>query len=306
MLVSRSARRAPKHALSTYRRHAVTHVAQIFFVVLPLMIAILSLSAMGPLLGFLAGELALILVLPRLPAFQRMVDAQIERKHRADAARERAALLAQMSDAHRCDLERIELFASQIRERTGCAEPCDLLGVERLVALYVRLAIAHRESVAVFPGAARNEISQQIASAARMHETATGPVRDRLCQRLWILRSRSVVIAKGHEEREAMEEELATIVEVVRYTYERCATADTATATAELREIVENAAQTAMLARELSTVRVVDFDSAVLERGRPTPDELLALTKVRVASSEAALPAMMVGGHGQAARATAG
>ena len=38
MLVSRSARRAPKHALSTYRRHAVTHVAQIFFVVLPLMI----------------------------------------------------------------------------------------------------------------------------------------------------------------------------------------------------------------------------------------------------------------------------
>jgi hypothetical protein len=304
MLVSRSARRAPKHALSTYRRHAVTHVAQIFFVVLPLMIAILSLSAVGPLLGFLAGELALILVLPRLAMFQRMVDAQIERKHRADAARERAALLSQMSDAHRCDLERIELLASQIRERTGCAEPCDLLGVERLVGLYVRLAIAHRESVTVFPGAARNEISQQIASAARLHETATGPVRDRLCQRLWILRSRSVVIAKGHEEREAMEEELATIVEVVRYLYERCATAEMGGATAELRELVENAAQTAVLARELSTVRVVDFDAAILERGRPTPDELLAATKVRVASSsESALPSMMAASHPQAARA---
>ncbi len=83
-----------------------------------------------------------------------------------------------------------------------------------------------------------------------------------------------------------MEEELATIVEVVRYLYERCATADMQTATSELRELVENAAQTAMLARELSTVRVVDFDSAVLERGRPTPDELIASTKVRVASGE--------------------
>ncbi len=63
---------------------------------------------------------------PRTPqnrVFQRMVDAQIERKHRTDAARERAVLLSQMSESHRCDLERIELLAAQIRERTGCAEP---------------------------------------------------------------------------------------------------------------------------------------------------------------------------------------
>jgi hypothetical protein len=236
--------------------------------------------------------------------FQRMVDAQIERKSRADAARERAILLSQISEPHRCDLERIELFAAQIRERTGCAGPCDVLGVERLVSLYVRLAIAHRENAAVFPGAARSEIGQQIASASRMHEAATGATRDRLCQRLWILRSRSAVIARGHEEREAMEEELATIFEVVRYLYERCATADMASATAELRELVESAAQAATLARELSAVRVVDFDAAVLERGRPSADELRAATRVRVAAEPAAASLMALPMAVAAARAS--
>ncbi len=301
MLVCRSARRAPKHALSTYRRHALMHVAQVFFIVLPLMISVLSLSVIEPIVAFLLGELVLLVLLPRLSVFQRMVDAQIERKCRADAAKERAVLLAQMSESHRYDLERIELFAAQIRERTGCAEPNDLLGVERLIALYVRLAIAHRESSAVFPGAARHDIAQQIASASRKHENATGPIRDRLCQRLWILRSRSVVISKSHEEREAIEEELATILEVVRYLYERCATMDTSSATVELAELVETATQAAMLARELAAVRVIEFDPEVLERGRPSQEELMA--RIRVATEPA--QSMLAGQPMQAARAHA-
>ena len=189
---------------------------------------------------------------------------------------------------HRCDLERIKLLAAQTRERTGCAEPNDLLGVEQLIGLYVRLAIAHRESMAVFPGAARHDIAQQIAGASRLHENATGAIRDRLCQRLWILRSRSVVIAKSHEERETIEEELATIIEVVRYLYERCATTETATASAELGELVE----TATLARELSSVRVIDFDPAVLERGRPSQEELIA--RIRVATEPGQLMQSML------------
>ena len=40
-----------------------------------------------------------------------------------------------------------------------------------------------------------------------------------------------------------------------------------------------------------------------LERGRPSPDELIASTKVRVASSEATLPSMMAASLPQAARA---
>lgn len=282
MLVSHSVRRAPKHAVSTYRRHALMHVAQVFFIVLPLMVSVLSLSVIEPILAFLVGELVLLVILPRMGVFQRMVDAQMERKCRAEAARDRAALLSQMSEPHRCDLERIELLAAQIRERTGCAEPNDLLGVEQLIGLYVRLAIAHRESMAVFPGAARHDIALQIAGASRLHENATGAIRDRLCQRLWILRSRSVVIAKSHEERETIEEELATIIEVVRYLYERCATTETATASAELGELVESATQAATLARELSSVRVIDFDPAVLERGRPSQEELIA--RIRVAT----------------------
>jgi len=139
-----------------YHYAALTH----WSVALPLMMggALAVLSAPLALVLVFLGELGVLCVLPRIGAFRARVDAHCER---CEAAAVRAGLLKRMSAPHRAELEHIERLAFAIRKRCGRGEngyaaPSAVaverwLELERLIALYVQIAIAHFDVTASFP-----------------------------------------------------------------------------------------------------------------------------------------------------------
>jgi hypothetical protein len=213
-----------------YRIAAILH----WSVIVPLILA----SALAPSRVALAmgvavlGELGLLAVLPRLGAFRRRVDAQHERRVAADL---RAGMLARMGAPHRSALEALERLADGIRKRCGRGEEGSAaasdvaverwLELDKLLAVYAQLAVAHSELVAAFPA----ECEAALAAETEKMDTAPGALGTTtdacLERRRAILRRRRETWTQAVYDRNVLMQELSTIVDLLHWMHELCAVA---------------------------------------------------------------------------------
>jgi hypothetical protein len=265
-----------------------------------------------------------VLGLPKLGGFRQRVDASLDRAARLEAATSLAALLARMGEEHRRELEELQVLAAQVRTTTALerGQGDEWLGLDDLLARFVRLAIAHRESTASFDAEGDRKLAAQIAElegtlavAALGATSATAWT----ARRLAILRHRRQTWVRAQDERAVLSEELATIAEIVRWTYEQAALGRSAAAHAGLIEAVGHCAKNGAALRELSALQGSDCGDpdllrlgwcALHERAPETPAERLpTVTEAGAREPDArtySLPASYVPLGGQGARAAVG
>ena len=262
-----------------YHYAALTH----WSVALPLMMggALAVFSVPLALALVFLGELGVLGVLPRIGSFRARVDAYCER---CEAAVLRAGLLGRMSAAHRAELERIERLALAIRKRCGRGEsghaaPSAVaverwLELERLVALYVQIAIAHFDVTASFPA---EEHAALIVATEQMRATslARGGATDTCLQRRSaILHKRREIWAQAANERDFLVQELSSIVDLVHWMHELCAVAQGSSVRLETERGLASWEPSGDTLREVSTLCCSDgqaVDPVSLALGR---DEL--------------------------------
>jgi hypothetical protein len=265
-----------------YWRRALTHYIQIVSLGVAIILYFVSSSFLCSLGFLLMAEAFILLGLTRLTSFRREVDEVTHRAACTLAAAVRTATLSRMSDEHRRELERLEALATRTRSIAtvdGMSSGDDWLGLDTLLASFVRLAIAYRESAVAFDTAAETALLQYLAAqgAAR---PSSGPVAAVRAQRLAIMRGRVDSLQRAREERELIAEELATISETVRWTHEQAALGRSTEAHAGVAEAVASCARSGTALRELSELQgqgPIDPDMLRLGRG-----ERLEITRLRV------------------------
>lgn len=228
-------RRRGKHELRCYRQHALKHHMQALVIVAAISLAFLTLiftlSILIPLALIAGAELVLVTVLPHCAWFRQIVDDELECVALAHAVEVRGALLAQISDDHRRELDELERLASTIveRSRDGARllgpeqEPGeDWLGLGRLLGTYVQLAIAHRTSIELLRATPETGPMQDLVSLEALRTKASSSMLPWIDRRLTIARGRLVAAERAREERAMLQHGLATIAELIRWTHDEC------------------------------------------------------------------------------------
>ena len=281
-------------ALSVCRRQLARHFSQVFVFVVPTSLAILTATVLGPLLLLLAAEAVLLGILPMVPSFQRRVHDQLAREARAAKLAERARLMPAIAPGHRCELEELEAIVESIRARTGCAlDREDWLGLDGLLTLYLRLALAHRKSTeAAFASAvvATADIDRQIAVAEHARTLAPAAARQRMEQHLVILHRRRELKATMEERRAVLSCDLASVADLVRCLHEECIAAEGAFASSEVPEKIMEGLRGASAVSELALLRASFVDE--LDTVVPAPPVAPVVPMVRrIANGSEGLPA---------------
>ena len=138
-----------KRSLWVYVKHALMHPWHVVVLAGATVFGVANWSLLVLLLVFAGAELMLLGVVLHLRAFRRYVDERLDQIDRGRAAEQRATLLLQMGDEHRRELLRLESIVDRIRDATtphGTAAQIAVDECLRLLASYVRLAIAHNVS----------------------------------------------------------------------------------------------------------------------------------------------------------------
>lgn len=271
-----------KQTIWTYRRHALTHYVQ-GAIALPILgFAVLTSSILWAL-GLLAVEELLVLaLLPRFEAFRRYVDDRMHETACVRAAFTRVALLAQISDEHRRELEQLEDLVARVRALGGLDDAAshEWLGLDGLLASYVRLAIAHRASEMSFRATEDGKLALKIAELEIVRTTRTGDARAWADRRLALLYDRRTTLQRAREDRALLTEQIATIGELVRWVHEEVARARCADVREEVTERLAECVRSASTLREVAAlVGTVDVAPEVLRLGRlvvPTPEMIAA------------------------------
>ncbi len=242
---------------------------------------------MGLALGFfnvwlgvvaaLLGELVTVACQPHRASFRRSVDAEAERRA---AAVMRARVLERMSGFHRDELERLEQLAARIGQRcgrshAGSSSPREgaverWLGLEKLVALYVELAVTHASIADAFRVEDWRALEAEIERTKGM-DGSHGPTSAQVERRAAILRRRHDTWMDAAAESERIAHELSTIVDVVRWMHEVCAVAQSGLSRPRIDEALAGWEANAVTLREVSALCCTDdrvVDPAVLALGR--------------------------------------
>jgi hypothetical protein len=272
-LEPREADRLPR----IYVRHALLYPYNMPLLVLAIAAGLISGSLLIVALSLLA-ELAMLGFVPRTSAFRRHVDELIENAERAEAAKARAALLLQMDEMHREELERLEALVDRIREnvrKSGASTDVfvdDCLGLSRLTKSFVCLAIAHRASKEALASTNRQALQDRIHSLEAMQSSGIVSERmRRLAQkRLAIAQKRAERWDETQEEIEAISHQLATISELIHLVYERSINpVDPGNMGSEIDRFMDDLEDSEGTLRELTELRVAeDVDPRILEKGR--------------------------------------
>jgi hypothetical protein len=244
-------------ALSVCRRRVARHASQVFVVVVPVTLAALTATFLGPLLLFVVAEVVLLGLLPSIPSFRRHVHDHLAREARAAKRAERARVMPALAPGHRMEMEELESIVEAIRQRTGCAlDREDWLGLDGLLTLYLRLSLAHRKSTeAVFSSSATSDIERMIAVAEHARGMAPLAARPRVDQHVVVLQRRRALKAMMEERRAVLSCDLAAVADLVRCLYEECVAAEGAFASSEVPDAIQEAMRGAAAVSELAMLR---------------------------------------------------
>jgi hypothetical protein len=173
-----------------------------------------------------------------------------------------------MSEVHRRELQSLERIAASLYERSDAvANGTDCTGIERLIELYVKLAIAHRASQSSLE-AVDHRPDEEIASLEARMAHSDRPQRAWIDRRLEILRMRREARRTALDEQAAIRHDLALIGDTLRWMQESCATAGTESMRSELDFALTSRERDASTLRELATLRETELDTSVIRLGR--------------------------------------
>jgi hypothetical protein len=273
MAQNRSNRTGWSHTSGVYRRYTLVHFAYALVLSIPAALMLLALDLELAMVGLVIAEVLTFLLLPHIPWVRRAVDARIAARMRAEASMARSVLLLRMSEAHRRELQSLEKIASALRERADAGtQTDDCVGVERLIELYVRLAIAHRASCSSLEVVGNGARLEEELAALERATPDNRHQREWIERRLQILRMRRDARRAALDEQAAIAHDLAMIGDTLRWMQENCATAGSDTIRAELEFALQSRERDAATLRELAALRDTDFDASVIRLGRePAP-----------------------------------
>jgi hypothetical protein len=263
-----------KRSLWVYVKHALMHPWHVVVLAGATVFGVANWSLLVLLLVFAGAELMLLGVVLHLRAFRRYVDERLDQIDRGRAAEQRATLLLQMGDEHRRELLRLESIVDRVRDATtphGTAAQIAVDECLRLLASYVRLAIAHNVSRECLASVNRRGLEDEIRTleAARF---AQGPhTRALALRRIGIARRRAERWDRSREALDAIGHQLAMIAELVQLTHEQIAApADPVGATDEIDRVVEELDDQRSTLEELAEFLGVEetIDPRVLDMGR--------------------------------------
>jgi hypothetical protein len=227
------------------------------------------------LLVVFAGAEALLLgVVLHLRAFRHYVDERLDQLERGRAAEQRATLLLQMGEEHRRDLLRLEGLVDKIRDAARPHGTASQIAVDeclRLLASYVRLAIAYNVSRECLASVDRSALDEEIRALEGARSSPGAHTRGLAQRRLQIAKRRAERWDRSQEALNAIAHQLAMIGELVQLTHEQAsAPADPREATDEIDRVVEELDDNHSTLEELAEFLGVEepIDPRVLEMGR--------------------------------------
>jgi len=263
-----------EHHVLRYTKHALVHPSNLILPVVATMIGVIHLSLILPLTMLLSAEVLFLAIVPRLHAFQRFVDAKLDRAERAVAAEARAALLLQMGAEHRKELERLERLVDRIRdavEAGGRALEFAADDCLNLVASYVRLAIAYNATKECLATTDRLALEHEIRSLEAAAPTMPQQAGELAQRRLAIARRRAQRWDRSREELEVMTQQLAMIGALIHLRHEQCgAPRDARGTTAEIDRLMHEIDDSESTLREITELvaRENVVEARVLDLGR--------------------------------------
>jgi hypothetical protein len=257
-----------------YVKHALMHPWHVVVLAGATVFGVANWSLLVLLLVFAGAELLLLGIVLHLRAFRQYVDERLDQMDRAKAAEQRATLLLQMGDDHRRELLRLEAIVDRIRDAArpnGTAAQIAVDECLRLLASYVRLAIAYNVSRECLASVDRRHLDEEIRQleAARFSQSAN--TRTLAQRRLLIARKRTERWDRSRDALEAIAHQLAMIAELVQLTHEQVvAPADPTGATDEIDRVVEELDETQATIEELAEFLGVEepIEPSVLDLGR--------------------------------------
>ena len=270
-----------------YLRHALVHVWHLPLVVASLSLALMCSSLAVLLATLVPAELMLVCVLPKIGPFRRWVDQRLEELERESASKARAALLLQMGQEHRMELEQLEVVLDRVRQLVHA--PCgidDFLGLGRLTATYARLAIAYKTGRDGLTSLHRQTLEHEVHTLRATSRVGTPRTRLLAQQRLAVAVRRLARWDRSRDELEAIAHQLALIAEVIHLIHEQClAPVDQRELELEIRDALRSIDSNEETLREIVelSARTEVVDGRVLELGRTQPSGPPALTAARVA-----------------------
>jgi hypothetical protein len=273
-VVQSSADAATKRRAWIYIKHALMHPWHVVVLAGATVFGVANWSLLVLLLVFGAAELLLLGIVLRLHAFRRYVDERLDQIERAKAAEQRTTLFLQMGEEHRRELLRLESVVDKIRDASrphGTA--AQIAGDEclRLLANYVRLAIAYNVSRECLASVDRRTLDEEIRTLEAARFSPNQHTRALAQRRSAIARKRAERWDRSRASLEAIGHQLAMIGELVQLTHEQVAApVDPSGATDEIDRVVEELDESQSTIEELAEFLGVDeaIEPRVLEMGR--------------------------------------
>jgi hypothetical protein len=261
----------------TYVKHALLHPYN-----LPLLVVVMTVGAIsGNLIGLFVAifaELILLTTVSRLGFFRRHIEEMLDQADRAEAAKVRAAVLLRMEEKHRQELEILETLVDKTRsnlaKQGSSAEAAieDCLGLGRLIAGYVRLAIAYKRNDESLTAANRQVLEQEIKALEIVEESASERTRKLASRRLAIAKRRADRWDRTREDLDAIAHQLAMIRELIHLMHEQSTVAvNLNETTSEIDHFISDLEDSEGTMREIAELAVEDrVDQRLLELGRPS------------------------------------
>lgn len=282
-MAQRADRTGWKHSSGVYRRFTLVHFAYALVLTIPAALMLLALDLEVAMVGLLVAEVLAFLLMPHFGFVRRAIDERLDARAHAEAASARAVLLMRMSEEHRRELNALEKIATALRERADAATNSeDFLGIERLIELYVRLAIAHRQSRSSLEVVGRTRLDEEIA-ALESCMVSDRPRNPSIEKRLQILHMRRNARRAALDEQAAIDHELAMIGHTLRWMEEHCAASGLDSLRSELEFALASRERDAAALRELSALRDSEFDASVIRLGREQGSQRREQPLVRIA-----------------------
>lgn len=215
-----------RRAWWAFVRHVLAHPYNLLFLGTFLLASLMGASVLIFLLT-VAVEAAVLVVVPRTPWLRRSVEDQLRGRERRSAAAVRAALAADLDVNRRQELVELEERVATIRSNTigddgrSGAMLDQMVGLDRLLGSFVRLAVIHRATRESLGMTDREALAEEIAHLEERYRRATTVrVRNAVGRQLTLARRRLSWVDKNRQRLEAMDHQLSAIAEMVRLVHE--------------------------------------------------------------------------------------
>jgi hypothetical protein len=190
--------------------YVVSHAANLCPLAAILLLSVMWGSA-SAIFAALLIECLIIAVVATSPRARRAIAAKAQRVERERMRERRAAAIAQIADS---------IHARLFPVAVGSA---DLLGLDRMAASYLRLAVLHRRAAESVAKTNRAALEAAADALEAERDRAASPARQIVERRRTIVAMRAECWERTREAVELIGHQLSTIVEMVRLIHERLA-----------------------------------------------------------------------------------